>query len=129
MAFKKAKSFSLISFLTRLLIFVLILLTVGYFVGNYLIVKFFGEDGSVLPLGATGWGDIVTVASALKSSEPAMAEEDRASTFEYMMADDMIDCLNKNMPVWKKATSLSFAIDAVFKTVTADSTEYWERYL
>ena len=57
------------------------------------------------------------------------ATEDRASTFEYMMASSKAGCLNVNMPVWKKASMISGMIDAVFTTVTPSTVEYWERHL
>ena len=57
------------------------------------------------------------------------ATEDRASTFEYMMASSKAGCLNTNMPVWKKASMMSGMIDAVFTTVSPSTVEYWERHL
>ena len=57
------------------------------------------------------------------------AEEDRASTFEYMMQGSKPACLNRNMPVWNKASAISNAIDAALNTVNASTTEYWERHL
>lgn len=57
------------------------------------------------------------------------ATEDRASTFEYMMAASKAGCLNRDMPVWKKASMISGMIDAVFTTVTPSTVEYWERHL
>ena len=55
--------------------------------------------------------------------------EDRASTFEYMMATSKASCLNNGNTVWKKAILMSRTIDAVFDTVSPDVTEYWERFL
>jgi hypothetical protein len=55
--------------------------------------------------------------------------EDRASTFEYMMADSKALCLNNGMTVWKKAILMSRTIDAVFSTVSPNVVEYWERFL
>ena len=57
------------------------------------------------------------------------AEEDRASTFEYMMASSKASCLNNGMPVWKKATIMSLTIDAALDSVSPNNTEYWERFL
>ena len=57
------------------------------------------------------------------------AEEDRASTFEYMMAPTKASCLNNNMPVWKKAKIMSETIDLALDSVSEDVVEYWERYL
>lgn len=55
--------------------------------------------------------------------------EDRASTFEYMMASTKASCLNKNNPVWKKANYMALTMESVFNTVSSDSIEYWERYI
>ena len=55
--------------------------------------------------------------------------EDRASTFEYMMASTKASCLNKDTPIWKKANYMALTIESVFKTVSPDSIEYWERYI
>ena len=57
------------------------------------------------------------------------AEEDRASTFEYMMASSKASCLNNNMPVWKKAVLMSNTMDAALDSVSPNNLEYWERYL
>ena len=57
------------------------------------------------------------------------AEEDRASTFEYMMAENKASCLNQNKPVWQKAQLMSSTIDAALNCVSPDVTEYWERFL
>lgn len=57
------------------------------------------------------------------------AEEDRASTFEYMMAPTKASCLNNDMPVWRKAKLMSEMIDAALGTVSPSVVEYWERYL
>lgn len=55
--------------------------------------------------------------------------EDRASTFEYMMAKDKESCLNQGNTIWKKAKLLANTIEVVFNTVKPDTTEYWERYI
>lgn len=55
--------------------------------------------------------------------------EDRASTFEYMMASSKASCLNKNTTVWRKANYMAKTMDAVLNTVNANTIEYWERYL
>ncbi len=57
------------------------------------------------------------------------SEEDRASTFEYMMAKTKASCLNKDKTVWRKADFLAQKIDLAFTTVSPNTTEYWERYL
>lgn len=56
-------------------------------------------------------------------------EEDRASTFEYMMKSNKPACFNSGMPVWKKAIAMSNSIDAAINCVTPNTTEYWERNL
>lgn len=55
--------------------------------------------------------------------------EDRASTFEYMMAETKASCLNHGNPVWQKANLMKNTIEAVFSTVSPSTTEYWERYV
>lgn len=57
------------------------------------------------------------------------ATEDRASTFEYMMASSKASCLNSQNIVWKKARYMAMTIDDVLDTVSPDVIEYWERYL
>lgn len=57
------------------------------------------------------------------------AEEDRASTFEYMMAGSKASCLNYGTPVWKKSTVIKNMIETVYNTANPNTTEYWERYL
>ena len=55
--------------------------------------------------------------------------EDRASTFEYMMAVDKISCLNYGNTIYLKANYMSNQIDLFFDTVTSNTLEYWERHL
>lgn len=57
------------------------------------------------------------------------ATEDRASTFEYMMAANKASCFEKNTTIWKKANMMSSMIDAAFNSVTPNAIEYWERHL
>ncbi len=57
------------------------------------------------------------------------ATEDRASTFEYMMASSKASCLNKGQVVWQKANLMKNTIEAVFSTVSPSTTEYWERHI
>ena len=56
-------------------------------------------------------------------------KEDRASTFEYMMASSKASCLNNGQTVWKKAMLMSRTMDAVFNSVSPNVVEYWERFL
>ena len=55
--------------------------------------------------------------------------EDRASTFEYMMAANKASCLNYDMPIYKKAVFMSNMIDQTFRTCSSGNTEYWERFI
>lgn len=55
--------------------------------------------------------------------------EDRASTFEYMMASSKASCLNRGNVVWQKANLMKNTIETVFNTVSPTTTEYWERYI
>lgn len=55
--------------------------------------------------------------------------EDRASTFEYMMATSEASCLTTGTTIWKKAKYMCEQIDAVFQTVSPSKMEYWERYV
>lgn len=55
--------------------------------------------------------------------------EDRASTFEYMMAESKASCLNSGNIVWKKANLIKNTIEVVFKSVSPSTTEYWERFI
>lgn len=56
-------------------------------------------------------------------------KEDRASTFEYMMASTKASCLNNGNPIWKKAVLISRTMEAVLDTVSPNTIEYWERFL
>lgn len=55
--------------------------------------------------------------------------EDRASTFEFMMAGSKISPLNTGKPIWVKARVMCETIDYYFNTVTSGNREYWERYV
>ncbi len=57
------------------------------------------------------------------------AAEDRASTFEYMMAESKASCLNKGNVVWEKANLIKNTIEVVFNSVSPNAVEYWERYI
>lgn len=57
------------------------------------------------------------------------ANEDRASTFEYMMFTNKASCLNANKPVWKKAKFMSQLLEKYLESVKPEVTEYWERHL
>ncbi len=55
--------------------------------------------------------------------------EDRACTFEYMMASNKISALNQNNNIWKKGRAISSMIEYFYKTVNSNTVEYWERFL
>lgn len=57
------------------------------------------------------------------------ATEDRASTFEYMMAETKASCLNKDTIVWKKAKYMASMLETVLNTVSPNTIEHWERFL
>ena len=57
------------------------------------------------------------------------AEEDRASTFEYMMASSKSGCLDNGKHIWLKAKYMCEQIDVVFSSVSPNRIEYWERYV
>ncbi|MBQ9019315.1 MAG: hypothetical protein IJ097_03260 [Bacilli bacterium] len=60
-----------------------------------------------------------------------METEDRASTFEYMMANTKASCLNKNTTIWNKATYMAemmrFTLDSV--SDIPEGEVYWEELL
>ena len=56
-------------------------------------------------------------------------EEDRASTFEYMMSANKASCLNQGKVVWSKAKAMSEAIDYYLNSVSPSVNEYWERFV
>lgn len=56
-------------------------------------------------------------------------DEDRASTFEYMMANNKTSCFGINQPIWLKASFMANVIDVYFTTVNSYTVEYWERFL
>jgi len=55
--------------------------------------------------------------------------EDRASTFEFMMADSQASCLNQGGVVWQKANLIKNTIETVFNSVSPSVVEYWERFV
>jgi len=57
------------------------------------------------------------------------AAEDRASTFEYMMASSKASCLNKNNPINRKAVYMANMMDYYIDACSSNTIEYWERYL
>ena len=57
------------------------------------------------------------------------ADEDRASTFEYMMANRKAAFFEEEKPIMNKAKYMADVIDLFFTTVNSTTIEYWERYL
>ena len=58
------------------------------------------------------------------------ADEDRASTFEYMTAASKASCFNSTeYPIWKKSSYMSLMIDTYFDTVSPSVVDYWERFI
>ena len=55
--------------------------------------------------------------------------EDRASTFEYMVADNKISALNYGKHIWLKAKVMCETIDYYFNTVSPNTTEFWEKHV
>ena len=55
--------------------------------------------------------------------------EDRASTFEYMVADNKISALNNGKHIWLKAKVMCETIDYYFNTVSPNTTEFWEKHV
>ena len=112
-----------------------------HYIERYLLKKGanFNSWDSLNPSNFAGWGTIdgsLSYSNTFLPTSPFVnnyaqteAVEDRASTFEYMMAPSKASCLNKGNVVWKKATLLADTIDLVLSSVSPDVTEYWERYL
>lgn len=55
--------------------------------------------------------------------------EDRASTFEYMMAANKASCLNYGKTVWLKSKYMAEQVDYFYSSVSPNVTEYWERFI
>ena len=55
--------------------------------------------------------------------------EDRASTLEYMMKSNKINCFNQGKTVWLKAKTMSEQIDYFLSSVSPNVVEYWERFV
>ena len=94
---------------------------------------------SLNPGNFAGWGTIdgsLSYSNTFQQTAPFVnnyaqtaAVEDRASTFEYMMAPSKASCLNNGNVVWKKAKLLADTMDLVLSSVSPDVTEHWERFL
>lgn len=85
----------------------------------------YGSVNSTLSYNKTFSADAPFVNNYAQTS----AEEDRASTFEYMMTQTKASCLNMEKTVWRKADFLAQKIDLAFNTVSPNILEYWERFI
>ncbi len=85
----------------------------------------YGSVNSTLSYNKTFSADAPFVNNYAQTS----AEEDRASTFEYMMTQTKASCLNTEKVVWHKANFLAQKIDLAFNTVSPNVLEYWERFI
>ena len=56
-------------------------------------------------------------------------EEDRASTFEFMMASSKASCLNNGKPIYKKAKYMADTMDFFIDSCSTNTTERWEKFL
>ncbi len=98
----------------------------------------FNSWNSLNPEGFT-WGTILqeySYSNTFKADVPfvnnyaqSSPAEDRASTFEYMMAPTKASCLNTGTTVWRKANYMAKTMEVVLDTVSPNVKEYWERYL
>jgi hypothetical protein len=68
-------------------------------------------------------------ASFVNNYAQTSPEEDRASTFEYMMATNKASCLTEDNPVWRKAKYMALTIETILKSVKPNRVEYWERFI
>jgi hypothetical protein len=55
--------------------------------------------------------------------------EDRASTFEYMMASSKASCLNNGSPIYRKAKYMADTMDFFIDACSSNNTERWEKWL
>ena len=112
-----------------------------HYIERYLFKKgaSFSNWDSLNPPEFAGWGTIngsLSYANTFSPHAPFVnnyaqteAAEDRASTFEYMMASSKASCLNRGNTVWLKGKYIADTMDLVLYSVTPNTTEYWERYL
>lgn len=68
-------------------------------------------------------------ASFVNNYAQTSESEDRASTFEYMMAATKASCLNSGKTINLKARNMADQVDLIYNTVSPYTTEYWERFL
>ena len=99
----------------------------------------FNSWDSLNPKSFQGWGVIdgnLSYAVTFSPDAPFVNNyaqtaptEDRASTFEYMMADSKASCLNQGTYVWNKANRMAITMETVFNSVSPYNVERWEQYL
>lgn len=86
----------------------------------------YGSENSSYSYSKTGTPSSYFVNNYAQTS----ANEDRASTFEYMTATVRYSCYDSNeYPIWKKSNYLSTMIETYFNTVSSSVIDYWERYI
>lgn len=85
----------------------------------------YGTVNSTLSYARTFSADSYFVNDYAQNSQ----EEDRASTFEYMMANSKASCLNNGKPIYKKAKYMADTMDFFIDACSTNTTERWEKYL
>ncbi len=112
-----------------------------HYIERYLLKKGanFNSWDSLNPSGFN-WGTVdgnysysvtsVSTASFVNNYAQTSAAEDRASTFEYMMMENEMDCLkNRNNTIWLKANYMAMTMEATLNSVSPNNIEYWERWV
>lgn len=99
----------------------------------------FNNWDSLNPKTFQGWGVVdgnLSYANTFSPDAPFVNNyaqtaptEDRASTFEYMMADSKASCLNQGTYVWNKANRMAVTMETVLNSVSPYTVERWEQYL
>lgn len=85
----------------------------------------YGNQNSSLSYNITNSSDAYFVNNYAQTA----ADEDRASTFEYMTSSYKSSCLEQGKPIWLKAKYMCEQIEAVFSSVSPNTIEFWERYV
>ena len=85
----------------------------------------YGTVNTTLSYARTFSADSYFVNDYAQSSQ----EEDRASTFEFMMANSKASCLNNGKPIYKKAKYMADTMDFFIDACSTNTTERWEKYL
>ncbi len=85
----------------------------------------YGTVNTTLSYARTFSADSYFVNDYAQSSQ----EEDRASTFEFMMANSKASCLNNGKPIYRKAKYMADTMDFFIDSCSTNTTERWEKYL